>query len=179
MFSLFIIVIAALAFTSTSTAQELKLGIVASEVVIQNYSKFQEAEKQLGREMQGWQAERKTWEADMERLQNSIMGTENKLQAGQNMMSEKKKLQMQSQIDSLRMDFNTRLQSQSAFEQERFTNRRAELLAEVFEEVNEVIVEMGETEGYDFIIDASNGTVVYAREPDDLNDQLLRRLQEK
>ena len=91
MFSLFIIVIAALAFTSTSTAQELKLGIVASEVVIQNYSKFQEAEKQLGREMQGWQAERKTWEADMERLQNSIMGTENKLQAGQNMMSEKKK----------------------------------------------------------------------------------------
>ena len=76
------------------------------------------------------------------------------------------------------MDFNTRLQSQSAFEQERFTNRRAELLAEVFEEVNEVIVEMGETEGYDFIIDASNGTVVYAREPDDLNDQLLRRLQQ-
>ncbi len=165
--------------TGSAIGQELKIGVVASELIVQSYPRFQQAEKQLAQEVQGWESERKTWEADMERLQKEIIDRERRLETGKNMLSEKKKEELQTDIDSLRMDFNERLNRQSTLEQERFNKRRAELLSEVFEIVNGEIEEMGDQEGYDLIIDASNGTVVYARDPDDLNDQLLRRLQDK
>jgi len=163
---------------SASNGQELKLGVVASEFIIQNYPLFEEAEKQLAREVQTWQAERKTWEADMERLQKDIVQREEKLRSSQ-MYTQQKKEAMQAAIDSLRFDFNKRLTQRSELEQEKFTKRRAELLAEVFEIVNKEIENIGETEDYDIIIDASNGTVVYAKNPDDLNDQLLNLLLNK
>ncbi|MBT3233399.1 MAG: OmpH family outer membrane protein [Calditrichaeota bacterium] len=174
-----IIILAVLtAFAGLSFGQELKLGVVASELIVQNYPRFQQAEEQLSREMQTWQNDRKVWESDMERLQKEIENSEEQLRNGK-MFSEKKKVEMQMSIDSLRYDFQIRIQKQSTAEQERFTQRRAELLAEVFEVVNGVIEEIGTDSDYDFIIDASNGTVVYAKEPDDLNDELLRRLQDK
>lgn len=166
------------AFTGLTFGQELKLGVVASELIVQNYPRFQQAEEQLAREMQTWQNDRKAWESDMERLQKDIENSEEQLRNGK-MFSEKKKAEMQMSIDSLRYDFQMRIQKQSTAEQEKFTKRRAELLAEVFEVVNGVIEEIGTDNDYDFIIDASNGTVVYAKEPDDLNDELLRRLQDK
>ena len=48
-----------------------------------------------------------------------------------------------------------------------------------FEEVNQVIEEIGEESEFQIIIDAANGSIVYAKDPDDLNDQLIRRLQDK
>jgi Skp family chaperone for outer membrane proteins len=64
-------------------------------------------------------------------------------------------------------------------EQTKFNTRRAELLSEVFEEVNGVIEEIGEESDFQLIIDASNGSIVYAKDPEDLNDQLIKRLQDK
>ncbi len=173
-----IILAVIMAFAGLSFAQELKLGVVSSELIVQNFPRFQQAEEQLAREMQTWQNDRKAWEADMERLQKDIENREEQLRNGK-MFSEKRRAEMQMAIDSLTLDFNVRIQKQSTAEQERFAKRRAELLAEVFEVVNGVIEEIGNDSDYDFIIDASNGTVVYAKDPDDLNDELLRRLQDK
>ncbi len=159
--------------------QELKIGVVNSELVIQSYPRFKQAEEQLGREVQGWQSERKVWESDMERLKVVIGEKEASLHAGQNVMSEQRKQNLKTEIDSLSMDFNLRLNRQTQIEQERFNARRAELLAEVFEEVNGVIEEIGEESEFQIIIDAANGSIVYAKDPDDLNDQLIRRLQDK
>ena len=57
--------------------------------------------------------------------------------------------------------------------------QRAELLAGVFEIVNKAIEEIGEQNDYDLIIDSANGTVVYARDPQELTDQLLQHLENK
>jgi len=160
-------------------SQELKIGVVNSELVIQSFPRFKQAEEQLGAEVQSWQAERKAWESDMERLKLSISEKETSLRAGQNVMSEKRKLELRTEIDSLSMDFNIRLNRQAQEEQERFNLRRAELLAEVFEEVNGVIEEIGDESDFQLIIDVSNGSIVYAKDPEDLNDRLIRRLQDK
>lgn len=175
-----ILSLAAIVFLySQSIAQEIKIGVVASELVIQSYPQFKVAEEQLAREMQSWQSERKSWESDMERLQEAIISVEEKLQAGQNTFSNERKKMLINQVDSLKYDYNERLNKQASYEQERFNKRRAELLAEVFETVNEVIREIGDEEGYDLIIDSSNGTIVHAKNPDDLNDAVLNRLQNK
>ena len=168
--------------------------MINSELVVQTYPEFKKAEEQLGLEMQSWETERGSWEADMERLKLyisereevlrtglkiTIADREEVLRTGQAALSDELKTSIQAEIDSLRQDYDTRLNYQITFEQERFNKRRAELLAGVFEIVNESIEELGEQNGYDFIIDSANGTVVYAKEPDDLNDQLLRILQDK
>ncbi|MFH0765868.1 MAG: OmpH family outer membrane protein [Calditrichota bacterium] len=159
--------------------QQLKIGVVNSEVLVQSLPQFRSIEKTLAKEMEGWQKERASWEADMERLQNVIGDRENSLQAGQNTFSDEKKKKLQADIDSLRKDFNGRLNQQMQMEQERFNQRKAELVGNVLEIVNASIEELGEQSSYNLIIDSSNGTVVYARDPDDLTDQVMRKLKDK
>jgi len=159
--------------------QQLKIGVVNSEVLVQSLPQFRSIEQTLAKEMEGIQKERASWEADMERLQNVITERENTLQAGQNTFSDEKKKKVQTEIDSLRKDFNGRLNQQMQMEQERFNQRKAELVNEVLEVVNASIEELGAQSSYDLIIDSANGTVVYARDPDDLTDQVMRVLKDK
>jgi outer membrane protein len=167
------------ALSTNLFAQGLKIGVINSEAVVQNFEQFRRAEAQLGKDVEGWTQERAAWEADMQRLQKDIEDRQNRLAAGQNILSDVKKKALQGEIDSLKGDFTTRVSRQSEVEQERFNARKTELLAGVFETVNKTIEEIGEQEGYDFIIDASNGSVVYAKNPTDLTSQLLDHLEKK
>lgn len=167
-----------LVLSVTLSAQEpIRIGTVNSELIVRGFPQFQVAEQQLGREVEQWRIERAAWEADMERLQATILEREGALQAGLNTFSDTKKARMRTEIDSLQADFYGRMQNQNALEQERLNRRRAELFGEVFETVNEVITEIGEDNNYDIIIDSANGTIVYAKEPDELTEQVLEALQ--
>ncbi len=174
-----IAVLTLLTAVGSAACQSLKIGVIHSELIVNSYPEFKKAEEQLAREAQQWEKDRAPWEADMERLKDEIMTRQEQLRAGENTFSDGRKAELQADIDSLQNDYDTRLQRQVNFEQERYARRRSELLQGVFEIVNKTIEELGEQNGYDLIIDTTNGTVVYARNPDDLNDQLLRMLQEK
>lgn len=167
-----------LTLAGSAICQELKTGMVALEVIIQNYPRFREVDAQLQREMTTYQVERKTWESDMERLKKDIEKKEEYLRTGK-MLSDQRKSQLANELDSLTTDFQMRINKKSTEEQEYFANRRNVLLADVLEEVNEYIKQIGEENGFDLIFDATNGTVVYAKDPVDLNDQLLMKLQKK
>jgi len=159
--------------------QSLKIGVVNSEALYQAYPEFRKIEEKLAKEAESMQAGRQVWIADMEKRQGSIADKENQLKAGATTFAEKRKVQLQTEIDSLKMDLQQRYNEQVTSEQEKLQTRKAELLSGVLESVNKQIDALGEAEGYDLIIDASNGTIVYARDPEDLTDKLLRRLKEK
>jgi len=171
-----------LCFVNTATAQlkpvGLKIGVVNSEQLYAAYPEFRKMEEQLQREAAGWQSDREAWIAKMQKSEAVITDKESALKTG-TLFSDKKKAQMQAEIDSLKAGLQERYSSQMTMEQERFQKRKAELLQGVLETVNKSIEALGEAEGYDFIIDSSNGTIVYARNPDDLTDKLLRKLKEK
>ena len=168
---------------STASAQlkpqSLKIGVVNSEALYQTYPEFRKIEEKLAKEAEGLQAARQGWISDMEKRQSSIGEKESQLKVGANTFAEKRKAQLQTEIDSLKMDLQQRYNDQVTSEQEKLQQRKAELLSGVLESVNKQIDALGEQEGYDLVIDASNGTVVYARDPEDLTDKLLRRLKEK
>jgi len=157
----------------------MKIGVVNSELIYQAYPEFRKMEERLQREAEGWQAEREGWIAQMRKFEDIITDRENQLKAGANTFSDKKKTELQTQIDSLKLEMQIRYNQQATMEQERYAKRKSELLSGVLETVNKQIEAIGEAEGYDLIIDAANGTVVYARDPDDLTDKLLRKLKEK
>jgi len=158
---------------------KLKIGVVNSEMVMQAYPEFRRAEEQLGREVEGWRSERTNWEAQMEIMQKDLIEREKKLLTGQNIFSEKRKMELMMQLDSLKVTYQENLNRQVGMEQERFNQRRMELLAEVLETVNKSIEEIGEQQGFDLILDGANGNVVYARDPEDITDQLLNLLENK
>jgi len=159
--------------------QDLKIGVVNSEAIMQSYPEFRRAEEQLGREMESWQSERAGWETQMERMQKDIIDREKQIQTGQTSFSEQRKAGLQMVIDSLKIRYQEEISRQMSLEQERFNARRIELLAEVLEVVNQSIEDIGEEQDFDLILDASNGTIVYARNPEDITDILLRRLQDR
>ncbi len=159
--------------------QSLKIGVVNSEALYQTYPEFRKIEEKLAKEAEGMQSARQGWISDMEKRQSSIGEKENQLKAGVSTFSEKRKVQLQTEIDSLKMDLQQRYNDQVTSEQEKLQTRKAELLSGVLEAVNKQIDSLGEQDGFDLIIDASNGTVVYAKDPEDLTDKLLRRLKEK
>ncbi len=159
--------------------QSLKIGVVNSEALYQAYPEFRKIEEKLAKEAEAMQASRQVWITEMEKRQASIADKENQLKAGANTFAEKRKIQLQTEVDSLKMDLQERYNDQVTSEQEKLQKRKAELLSGVLESVNKQIDTLGEQEGYDLIIDASNGTIVYARNPEDLTDKLLRRLKEK
>lgn len=155
----------------------LKIGVVNSELLYQAYPEFRKIEEQLAREAEGMQAGRQTWIVQMEKMQGVVAEKENQLKVGANSFTDKRKAQLQAEIDSLKADLQERYNEQVSSEQEKFQKRKAELLSGVLETVNKQIDALGEAEAFDFIIDSSNGTVVYAKDPEDLTDRLLRRLE--
>jgi outer membrane protein len=157
----------------------LRIGVVNSEALYQTYPEFRKIEEKLAQEAEGMQAGRQAWIADMEKRQGAIGEKETQLNAGASTFSEKRKKQLQGEIDSLKLDLQERYNTQVTSEQEKMQKRKAELLSGVLESVNKKIDALGEAEDYDLIIDAANGTIVYARNPEDLTDKLLRRLKEK
>ncbi len=166
-----------LIFTGSLFAQ-LRIGVVDTDVILQEHPQLlQGAEAQLANEVKQWEVARKPWEADMERLQADIIQRDGELKKGK-MLSESKRNLLQRQLDSLQADFQQRFQMQMAQDQERLQMRRAELLNEVFSSVREIVKEVGEAEDYDLIIDSA-GAVIYARDPEDVTDSVLRSLQDR
>ena len=54
--------------------------------------------------------------------------------------------------------------------------KQEELISPIIEDVNEILMNIGETEDYDFIFDASAGGVIFSAEQYDLSDQVLEEL---
>lgn len=178
---LFIIILLCLFSVGSVYSQGLKVGEINSEELMLSYPAFKRIEDQLARELQNWQVERAKWEEGMELMQNDIIEREKKLQSGATTFSENRKAELQIQIDSLRMNFQLQWNQQLLADQEKqqtLTNRRDELLGEVLQEIHAAIKEIGEEMDYDLIVDSA-GTVIYAKDPIDITDILLRHLQER
>lgn len=175
--NILVALIATISITTLSFAQDnLKIGVVNSEYIVGVYPKFREIEAQMNKEVENLKRDRVTWEKQMEKIQNLIMEQEGTLRAGATTFTEKRKMELMTSIDSLKQSFEYQVNERVAQDQEKLQNRKAELVSVVLEEVNEHIQVMGKERNYDIIFDSSNGTVVYAKDPDDLTELLLQKL---
>jgi len=56
-------------------------------------------------------------------------------------------------------------------------NRKNDMFREVIEDIQKVVNEIGEKEGYDYVLDARN--VMYAKEQYDLTDKVVKQINKK
>lgn len=150
---------------SSVFAKELKIGYIVSEAIREEYPEFQAAQKQLDEE-------KAEWEQQYQDKAKEIMDMQQDLKDKEFVYSEARKQEIQAQIDQKR-------QSLFQFEQEltdRLMQRNAELSGPINAKINEILNRIGDDEGYDFIFDANQGNIVYARDEYDLTERLLDEL---
>ncbi len=147
-------------------AKDLKIGYIISEVVREQFEDFQSAQRQLDEE-------KAQWEQQYQEKAQEIIRMEQDLKDKEFVYSDARKKEIQAQLEQLTMDLYS-------FEQQltdRLIQRNAELSAPINNRINEILNRIGDDEDYDFIFDANQGNIVYAKDDFDLTDRILEELE--
>jgi outer membrane protein len=156
---------------TAAISEELKVGYVDTVKIFANYSKTVEAEEKYKQEIEEWRKKAKEMEAEIAEMREAI-------QSQSLMLSEEK-------ISEKRLELDQKIKEYQDYMQEIFgdqgeaAKRNQELTQPLVEEINSVIAEIAEEEGYTIIFDAAQGSLLYARDEIDMTDMVLERLKEK
>jgi outer membrane protein len=165
----FLTVLVILLLTSTMTfAKELKIGYIVSEVIREQYDEFKTAQGILDKE-------KADWEKQYQDSAKVIIDMEKDLKDKEFVYSDTRKAEIRNTIETKKVAL-------AEFEQEltnRLMQRNAELSGPINTKINEILNKIGEQEGYDFIIDANQGNIVYAKDDYDLTNRLLDELKKE
>ncbi len=152
--------------SSSVMAKDLKIGYIISEVVREEFEDFQTAQRQLDEE-------KAQWEQQYQEKAQEIIRMEQDLKDKEFVYSDARKKEIQAQLEQLTMELY-RFEQQLT---ERLIQRNAELSAPINNRINEILNRIGDDEDYDFIFDAYQGNIVYAKDDYDLTDRILDELQ--
>ena len=146
-----------------SVSAQLRLGYVDSQKILANYQPAIDASKKL-------ESERTTIIQELQKMEEEIRSTQQTLEQQSLLLSEEKKRQKTQEIQ----DMIIRLQQQEQEKNQELARRQQELLAPVYESINEAIGKIRETGNYDFILDAA--ALLDAKEEYDITDTILKEL---
>jgi outer membrane protein len=146
---------------------EQKIGFVNASIIFEQYSAAREAEDAYGKEL----AELNTQVAEMERELQSLADT---LEARKYLFSE-------DRLKEKRRELEAKQQEYIKFRQEaevRAAKRNDELSGPIIEAIEQATRSIAEKEGFDLVLDAGPGIVVYSNPELDLTDKVLQDLEE-
>lgn len=140
-------------------AKNGKLGYVDLRRAFYEYEKTKSMESQLTDETESRQTER-----------NKVIERINKLRDEVELLSGKAKTAKQSEIDN-------ELAALQEFDRETrqtLLNKKNDMFREVIEDIQKVVESIGESGGYDYVLDSRN--IMYAKPEFDLTDQVIKEL---
>ena len=140
-------------------AKNGKLGYVDLRRAFYEYEKTKSMESQLTDETESRQTER-----------NKVIERINKLRDEVELLSGKAKTAKQSEIDN-------ELAALQEFDRETrqtLLNKKNDMFREVIEDIQKVVESIGESGGYDYVLDSRN--IMYAKPEFHLTDQVIKEL---
>ncbi len=155
-------------FSSSSPAQQMKIGYVDVMRLKKEYKEYQEAEAKFEKEMAVWQAQADSMQSEMEKIQE-------KLQNPPITMREEA-------LSKLREELLVKQNEYQMFVNEvmgpdgKAAKKEYELSKPLIDKINTVIKLIALKGNYAFILDSTAGTVLYADEKYDLTDKVLAEL---
>ncbi len=161
-----IVVAAIVGLVSFAQAQDLKIGYVQVERVMQNFPEHEDASRTYEKEIQSWKTQLNEYEQQITQLQEEF-------EQRAMLFSPEKKREKQDEIMDKR-------QEASKFYQDVFADggkaeqRQTELWAPIYAKINRAIEILGERENYSMIFNAQG--LLYARETLDVTDKVLEIL---
>lgn len=146
-----------------------KFAYVNTQRILSNYQEALDVQKQLDTKNQEWQKELQDMQADIRQKQE-------RLDKQGLMLSERKKTELQQEIEDSFTQYQKFQQDKWGQNGEAF-KLQDELLAPIREKVLAVVQRIGKDEEYDFIFDEVIGNILYASDKHpDLTDKVLEEL---
>jgi outer membrane protein len=158
----------AAAVARPSVADEIKLGYVDGEKIVQSYKGYKDAESQF-------EKQRDAWNQEFDKRSRELKASEEDFKAQQLMLSEAKRKEKIDLLETRRKDLEKYYQDIFGPNGEA-ARKNEELLRPILDKVNLLIKEYGQAEKYTLILDAANTGIAYAPEAINLTDKIIERL---
>lgn len=166
----FIIAITAL-FTSAIVSAQ-KYAIVDTRYIFEKLPEYQQVQKQVESQAAAWQKEIDTKQAALDKLYNDYYAEES-------MMSEDLKKRKEDELFKGEKELQALQKKRFGFEGDLF-KKRVELMEPLQKKVSEAVSRLARANGYDLVLDKSEGkTIIFADPKLDKSEELLRELRLK
>ena len=149
-----------------ASAQQ-KIGFVNATVIFEQFS--------------GARAAEEAYQKELEDLNVQVTKMEEELRALADTLEARKYLFSEERLQEKRRELETKQQEYVAFRQEaemRAAQRNDELSRPIVEAIEAATQQIAEQEGFDLVVDAGPGIVVYSKPELDLTDKVLQNLEE-
>ena len=157
-----------LALSAGSAAAEIK---VASLDVLQAISNSEEAKSLFTDVQQDLQADQDA----LTTLQTEITALREKLAKDSEILSDAEQRRLVNDIESKQAD----LQFQAQRLRKEFNDRQQEIVTQIVPKLDAVLKDLVEIEGYDFILNKNQQTVLYVNTKHDITRKITEKLNEK
>jgi outer membrane protein len=150
-----------------STAFAQKVGFVNANTVFEQYSAAREAEESYQREL--------------EDLNTQVTEMEEELRALADTLEARKYLFSEERLKEKRMELEQKQQAYLQFRQQaeqKAARRNEELSKPIIADIEEATRKIAQKEGFDLVLDAGPGIVVYSKPELDLTDRVIQSLEE-
>lgn len=163
-----ILALNAAAVARPAVAEEIKLGYVDGEKVVQAFKGYKDAESQFEKQRQAWNQE-------LDKRNREFKGMEEDFKAQELMLSDVKKKEKLSLLEERRSGIEKYYQDIFGPGGEA-ARKNEELLKPILDKVNAIIRQYGEQEKYTMIFDTSNTGIAYASPGADLTEKIIQRV---
>ena len=155
-------------FGLTGAAQaQVKIGYIDSQKILDQYKPYQDALKEFNR-----YEEELSREVNMR--QNELVKMRETYERQSLLLSEKRKQEEQQAIIKKQQELERFVQEATDPQRGRMAKKTAELSEPIIRKVNEIIKQVAEDNGYDFVLNTA--ALAYAKETHDLTDKVLEAL---
>ena len=161
------VILAVLIIGLCSAAYGQKVGFVNANTVFEQYSAAREAEEAYQREL--------------EDLNKQVTDMEEELRAIADTLEARKYLFSEERLKEKRLELEDKQQQYVRFRQQAEQNaarRNEELSQPIIADIEEAARKIAQKEGFDLVLDAGPGSVVYSKPELDLTDRVIQSLEE-
>jgi outer membrane protein len=144
-----------------------KVGFVNASLIFEQYSGAREAQQ--------------AYEKEMEELNQEVAAKEEAIRALADTLEARKYLFSEERLEEKRKALDRKQKEYLEFRQDaeiRAAKRNDELSGPIIQAIEEAASKIAENDGFDLVLDAGAGIVVYSKPELDLTDKVLQRLEE-
>ena len=152
-------------FAAPASAQNVRIGFIDSQRIFNEYKAAQEAQDRFAREIQSWRTE-----ADDRRKQ--VEDLRNELKDQDPLLSESKRLEKESTLQKAVSDYDRFVQDFWG-PNGKVQRLNDEITREVIGKVRDAVELLANREGYDLVLDAADGNVIFGVKSLDLTQRVL------
>jgi len=160
--------LACVALAGPARAQNVRIGFVDSQRIFNEYKSAQEAQDRFSREIQSWRTEADDRRRQVDELRNELKDQDP-------LLSEAKKLEKESTLQKAVSDYDRFVQDFWG-PNGKVQRLNDEITREVIGKVRDAVELLANREGYDLVLDAADGNVIFGVKSLDLTQRVLDEL---